>query len=141
MADFTHTFTLTAIADDGRTITMSNSDILSEVEQVYKGLVPNGSFGTIYGPTNGGSPAFASEPILMIFHALAEGIEVNIENTAADTGLFDLPRNGAFVMHGTETFEVGTVGATATNAETLEQVNYSNSNGSVAYFILTGPTS
>lgn len=143
MANFTHTITINILTDDQRSIQVSNTDTLDEVEQVMRGYASPTMQGHFYGPTSANPPQLDAEPILMAFQAFGPKATVNIENTNADILEMPLDPKQVMVIHGTETFELGTNAATATNAETLEDVDFTNSqpNANIAYFFLLGPTS
>ena len=134
---------MTILTDDGRTIQVTNTETIAEVEQVYRGFAAPTMDAYFFGPTSASTPQMDAEPILMAFQAFGPGSEMNMVNTNADGLSCPLNPKQVMVFHGTETFEVGTNAATATNAETLDSIELANSspNASIAYFMLLGPTS
>lgn len=143
MADFTHTFTLNILTDDGRTIQVSHTDTLEEVDQVVRGFNAPSMDQYLQGPTSATPPQLDTEPILMVFQAQGTGSQVDITNTNSDNAIFELAPKQVFVMHGTETFELTTNAADTGVVETLEQIDFGNSrpNAGIAYMMLLGPTS
>lgn len=143
MADFTNTFTMSILTDDGRTIQISHTDTLEEIDQVLRAYSHAQMDGYIFGPTSASPPPLDAEPILMWFQSTTEGAQVNVENTNADIAMFELMQRQVLVLHGTETFNLTTSDAGTGITETLEEIDLSNSisNANISYFILLGPTS
>lgn len=145
MGTFTDTITVTAITDDGRTLTLSNSYSIADIEQSFE-YSGYGSDPTVTFPAGGGEqPAMDQDPILLVISYLGNGegdIIVTNDDASAEAA-FSIRKGQTVTIHGTEPFLADALGTATSIGTAYEQVMCQQAQGIGPYRIIAlfGPTS
>lgn len=136
MADFTHTITVSASLDSGKSITLS---FVGTIEDVYAVQRVSGQSALFY-LQEGGIPEFNMPTAFSLAQCIDGVTQMNV-NTSADSAPLVCFPSSTVAFHGPKGAEVDTSNLATTNANLVTAIDFTNGSGKFEFIALKTPVS